>query len=101
MKLLCDIFPHLGGENLDVVDQINSLFVTSSDTLSSFLSKTVKLERKLNNTGQNYPPNSIIHKFIIELRKSPTIENKFSSIFLEYNNHIEQHGTNVVFPPST
>ena len=82
MKLLCDIFPHLGGEHLDIVDQINSLFATSEDTLDYFLTKTVRLKRKMDNTNQNYPPNSIVNKFIKELRRSPIIEVKISSIFL-------------------
>ena len=100
MKLLCDIFPHLGGENIDVIDQINDLFISNDDSLSSFLSKTVKLERKLDNTGQTYPPNSIVYKFIKELRRSPSISIAISSIFLAYNEHIEKYGQNTPFPKS-
>ena len=54
----------------------------------------------MDNTGQSYPPNSIIHKFIKELRRSPTIEIKVSTIFLDYNEHIQQHGQNVVYTKS-
>ena len=97
MKILCDIFPHLGGDNLDVVDQINGLYISSEDSISTFLSKTVKLERKLDNTGQHYPPNSIVYKFIKELRRSPTIAITISPIFLAYNEHISEHGQNVTF----
>lgn len=100
MKLLCDIFPHLGGDNIDVIDLINELRIKANDTLDSFLTKTVTLIRKIDNTKQVCPPNSIVHKFIKELRRDSNVEIKLSSIFLEYNNHIETHGPNVAFQKS-
>ena len=98
MLIFCDLFPHLGGTVIDVVDEISNLTITTSDTLDSFLTKTSALARKIDNTKQIFPPNSIVHKFIKELRRDPTVEMKLSPIFLAYNDHVQTHGANVIFP---
>ena len=81
MQIFSDVFPHLGGTVIDVVEEINNLTYNKSDTLDSFLAKTNALTRKIENTKQIFPPNSIIHKFIKELRREPTVEMKISPIF--------------------
>ena len=90
MQIFSDVFPHLGGTVIDVVEEINNLTYNKSDTLDSFLAKTNALTRKIENTKQIFPPNSIIHKFIKELRREPTVEVKTSPIFLAYNDHIQR-----------
>ena len=97
MEIFCDLFPHLGGAVVDVVDAISTLTISKDDTLDSFLTKTSALTRKIENTKQIFPPNSIIHKFIKELRRDQNLEMKISPIFLEYNDHVQTHGANVAF----
>ena len=100
MKIFCDLFPHLGDTNIGVVDEISNLRVSKSDTLESFLTKTAALQRKLDNTNQICLPNSVVNKFIKELRRDPFVEVKISTIFLECNDHIHTHGANVAFHKS-
>ena len=98
LKLLCDIFPHLGAGYVDFVNEVNKLSLSHNDSVYSLLRKTTSLQRRLTHTNQTHPPNSIIHKFLSELRQNKDMALQLSSIYLAYNTHLKNHGPNIAFP---
>ena len=97
LKILGGIFPHLGAGYLDFVTEVTKLQLHENESIDTLLRKTLALQRKLEHSNQIHPPNSIIHKFLIELRQNKDMQMNTSSIFLKYNEHLQRHGPNVAF----
>ena len=100
LKLLSDIFPHLGAGYIDFVTEGNKLQLSDNDSVYSLLRKTTYLQRRLAHTNQVHPPNSIIHNFLSELRQNKEMTLHLSSIYLAYSTHLKDHGPNIDFPMS-
>ena len=100
LKLLSEIFPHLGAGYIDFVTEINKLQLSSDDSVYTLLRKTTGLQRRLTHTNQIHPPNSVIHKFLSELRQNKEMAIHLSSIYLAYNTHLKDNGPNIAFPMS-
>ena len=98
LKLLAEVFPHLGAGYVDFVTEVTKLSLRENDSIETLLRKTLGLQRTLEHSNQIHPPNSIIHKFLSKFRQNSNLDMKLSSIYLKYNEHLEQFGPNVEFP---
>ena len=97
LKLLCELFPHLGAGYLDFVTEVTKLSLRKDDSVYNLLRKTIALQRRLDHSNQVHPPNSFFHKFLMELRRNKDLATNLSSIFLKYNEHIQKYGPNIAF----
>ena len=97
LKILSEVFPHLGSGYIDFVTEVTKLRLCHNDSVDTLLRKTLALQRKLEHTNQIHPPNSIIHKFLSELRQNKDLEIKISPIYLKYNEHLDLYGPNIPF----
>ena len=52
LRLLIDIFPHLGAGYIDFVHEVNKLKLSVGDSVYTLLRKTTGLQRRLEHTNQ-------------------------------------------------
>jgi len=97
LNLLGGVFPHMGGPQLDVIQEISSLSLAKGETLDSLLLKFVDMDRKLQLSGHKIPPTAMISKYLSLLKLNERLFTIISPIHREFHSHMLLHGPDVPF----
>jgi len=97
LRLLGGIFPHLGGPQLDVINEISSIKVHKNETLNSLLDKFISLDRRLELSGRAVSPTVLFQRYLDIISQNDRIFSLISPICRSFHNHMKHNGPDVLF----
>ena len=96
-RILQEIYPHLGGKFIDIIDEISKLQVDQGDTLVAFLERTLTLKRRIIQSKHSTPGTAIFSRFLKQLMKTEKLNTVLAAIHSEFTNHVIMHGPDTPF----
>ena len=98
--MLSTILPHLGGQSLDVVDEIANIKLEDSDNLNSLYLKFTTLKYKLEMSGHMIPATAMIQRYLNILMNIKQTRTHVAAIQRDFKDHLQMNGSDVIFPLS-
>ena len=96
-KILQEIYPHLGGKFIDIIEEISTLQIDQGDTLASFLERTLTLKRRIAQSKHAVPGTAIFSRFLKQLMKTSKLNTVLASVHVDLTNHIFYNGPDIPF----
>ena len=97
LKILCKVFPHLGGPQINVVKEIGTIRPSKNETFDSLLYKFVVLNRKLQLSGHRLPATLLFEQYLSIIKGNRDVYSLVSPIYRSFYLHVRRYGPDVEF----
>lgn len=97
LKLISTILPHLGGQSLDVVEEIAQITIKSGKTSNSLYLEFTLLKYKLEMSGHLIPATAMIQHYLNMIMNIIQAKMHIASIQRDFKDHLQSYGPDVEF----
>ena len=100
LKLLGAVIPHLGGEALDIVDEVSNIKLLPTSTCNSIFLDISKLMRRLHISRQYVPPTTLPNRYFNLMMKVLALRIHVAPNYRDFRSHIKSNGPNIPYSKS-
>ena len=97
LKLLGEIFPHMGCMPYDVNDKLAKMTFNCNETYDSIHERFLDIDKEVELFLYRVSNTAVVDEFMTLLMSVPDVIPRLSTIYVELKTHIKKHGPNVDF----